>query len=319
MQGSMQANGKLFSIFLMVGFLIQLSSGLTLEPKATSINSCICETNLVKIIASNPGDSFESVVMSSSGDKQWVIPGPKEFNLGSRSSKEITAFVTPDCFAMPGKYSVAVTGKTATSIATSIIGVEVSTCVLMDDIREISICRGETQTVKIPIKNIARDEERIYAISLSSKDGSSKAITAPTKLTVGINTQKELELKIDGKLLSVGSYEAQVKAQALYEATSVPTTDLDTTKLKIQVKNCEVFDLIAPRIADVCAGESTTLKASLVNSGTPTGVKLSTNSKTVKISPDSGILHEDETAALEIIINAPIGKQTVTLFAKFLG
>ncbi|MBI5225529.1 hypothetical protein HY989_06685 [Candidatus Micrarchaeota archaeon] len=310
------ANGKLFSAILMMVFLIQLSSGITLEPQSTSINSCICETNLVKIIARNPTNNLESVIMSSSGDKPWVIPGPKEFNIGSGGSKEITAFVTPDCFALPGKYSVAVTAKTATSSATSKIGVEVSTCVVMEDIAEISICKGEAFKAKIPIKNIARDEERIYAISLSSKDGSSKAITAPTKMTVGINTQKDLELAVDGKLLNVGNYVAQIKAQALYEATSIPTTDVDTTNLKIEVKNCEAFDLIAPAKADVCAGTPTIIKASLVNSGTPANVRLTTNSQNVKITPDAGLLHEAETAPLEIAINAQAGSQTAKLFAK---
>ncbi|MEK6954428.1 MAG: hypothetical protein AABX01_05440 [Candidatus Micrarchaeota archaeon] len=306
--------GIVFAIALLL--IGNLNSALTLAPESPTITSCICETNLVKLVASNTGNALESVIMSSSGDKAWAIPGPREFNLAAKSSKDITAFVTPDCFAVPGKYSVSVTGKSAQGSATAKIGIDVSACVVLADDAAISLCRGEIGKGKISIKNIARDEERTYRITASSKGIAASAITTPSKVAVGVNSQKEFEYSIDAANINVGEYSLDVKAQALYEATDAPTTDVDTASVKVIVKNCENYELAAPKSADVCAGVPTVFKAKLVNNGAPADIKLSTDTPYAIIKPSSGTLHLGESADLEITVNAPKGEYKARLFAK---
>lgn len=301
---------------LMLLLALGLANALTLVPESTSISSCICETNLVKLTASNSADNLESVVMSSSGDKPWVIPGPKEFNLLPRSSKEITAFVTPDCFAVPGKYSVSVMAKSNSGQATTKIGVDVSACVQLPEEASVSLCRGEIAKSKIGIKNIARDEERTYAITVSSTDMDAKAVAVPGKLKVGVNSEGALEFSIDASSLKVGSYTFNIKAQALYEATDVPTTDMDSAKVKVEVKNCEAYELNMPSSLDVCAGTPSAFKVKLVNKGAPAQVTLLSDSNYVKFNPASGTLHEAETAEIEMTVNAPAGTTAVKITAK---
>ncbi|MFH1442576.1 MAG: hypothetical protein ABIG96_00930 [Candidatus Micrarchaeota archaeon] len=301
-------------IFAMA-MLLPFAHALALVPESSSIKSCICETTLVKLTASNPSDISEAVTMGASGDKPWVIPGPKEFSLPAKSSKEITAFVTPDCFAIPGKYSSSVTAKSASGSATARIGIDVTSCVLVQEPAGISLCRGETASPKLAIRNIARDEGRSYALSVSSKDANPKAITILPKVFVDMNSEKTISYTIDASVLSVGEYNFDIKAQALYEATDVPTTDVDTATVKVEVKNCEAFELSAPFTIEVCAGVPTAFKISLVNKGAPADVKLASDASFLTLKPTSGTLHYGETAEIELNVNAPEGEKTVKLTA----
>ncbi|MFH1750264.1 MAG: hypothetical protein ABH863_01145 [Candidatus Micrarchaeota archaeon] len=307
----------IFFISILALFALASSvSGLSLVPESTSITSCICETNLVKITASNTGEGLLSVVMSSSGDKPWVIPGPKEFNLSPRSLRDITAFVTPDCFAVPGKYSVSVTAKSGSESSTTKIGVDVSACVDLPASQEISLCRGETATSKISIRNIARDEARIYRITASSQTIPAAALSAPQKVEVGVNSQKDFEFSVDASGLDVGSYAFEIKAQALYEATDVPTTDVDTAAINVNVKNCESYEFQAPSVADVCAGVPTVFKAKLINKGAPAEVAVVSDASYITFQPSSGTLHQSEVADIDMTITAPKGEYAAKLTAK---
>ncbi len=306
-------------VFLIAALSIQLiipAQGLTLEPEKSSITSCICETNLVGLTATNPSDNLDAVVMAASGEKPWIIPGPKEYNLLPRSVKQVTAFVTPDCFAVPGKYSASVTAKAQSGSATATIGIDVSTCVKMEPEYEMELCRGEVAKSSIRIRNIARDEGRSYVITATSKGAKAAAVTVPPKVYVDVNSEKSIDFSIDATELNVGSYEYVLKAQALYEATDVPTTDVDSTLVKVEVKNCESYEVIVPDSVDVCAGVPTTYKAKLINKGAPASVRLSTDSNYVAIKPESGILHYQETADIELIVDAPIGVHVVKINAK---
>jgi len=303
--------------FLMLLAIANFAAGVTLVPESTGITSCICETNLVKIVASNPGDSLESVIMGSSGDKPWAIPGPKEFNLQPRSSRDITAFVTPDCFAVPGKYSVSVKAQSAFGSAQTTIGVDVSACVQLPSGQAISLCRGETASSKMMIRNIARDEARSYIISASSKNMPEKSVGLPSsKVLVGLNSQKEFEYTIDASALNVGSYSFEIQAQALYEATDVPTTDVATSQVKVEVKDCESFDWTVLDSVQVCAGVPTLFKTKLINKGSPANIKLTSDSSYIALKPVSGILHVGEIADVEMNINAPRGEYAAKLYAK---
>ncbi|MFH1257451.1 MAG: hypothetical protein V1658_00780, partial [Candidatus Micrarchaeota archaeon] len=312
----MTMNLEKAAFLLCLIFLMANASAVTLVPEKTAITSCICETNLVKITASNPSDSLEAVLMTPSGDKAWVIPGPKEFNLPPRSSKEITAFVTPDCFAIPGKYQVAVSAKSSQGNAQTQIGVDVSACVQLPQEQTLSVCRGEVATARMPIKNIARDEERTYALSATSKDSNLKSITLSPKITVGVNSEKLFDATIDSTNLDVGTHNYLVKAQALYEATNVPTTDMDTANLKVEVRNCETYDFQIPDSVDVCAGIPTSYKVKLVNKGSPAAIRLSSDSNFVALKPTSGTLHVGEVADIELTINAQKGTSTVKITAQ---
>ncbi len=308
------AKASLLAMFLLV--FANLSNAISLAPESTDINSCICETNLVKIIASNPSDKLLSVVMSADGDKEWLIPGPKEYNLLPRSTKEVTAFVTPDCFAIPGKYEVGVTASSSAGSASTRIGVDVSACVHLPEKKTISLCRGETATSTIDVKNIARDEERIYRMSIIPTEIDKSAIAITPKVTVDVNSERAVEFSIDSSKLDIGAYNFEIMAQALYEATDVPTTDVDTSSIEVEVKNCEAFDFIAPDSIEVCAGVPSSYPVKLINRGAPTEITFISDSDMVSFSPTEGMLHSGETANADINVNAPEGEYTVMLKAK---
>jgi uncharacterized membrane protein/cbb3-type cytochrome oxidase subunit 3 len=179
-----------------------------------------------------------------------------------------------------------------------------------------SLCKGETVNAKVVLKNIARDEERVYAISATSKNANANVLTYSPKVTVGLNSEKAVDVAIDGSKMDVGVYDFAIKAQALYEATDVPTTDIGITNLKVEVKNCESFEIQAQDSIDVCAGTPSTYKIKLINKGSPADIKLSTDLNGATLVPTSGRLHIGETAEIDLAINSQQGNYIGKIIAK---
>jgi len=292
-------------------FLINASgfvsaSAIALTPASVEETTCICDTQITKFIASNPGDVEDNYVFSITGTENWGVIAPFNAVLKPSDAVDVYSFITSSCFAVPGTYFFTITGKSTTQEAKSTITLRVNPCVkITAKNAPKKICLGEKTSFQIELHNSGKTTSKNYSILLDG-NAAPAATSSDKEVWVAAGETKTASVFIDSSRLNAGTHKLIVKAIALYPPTGQPTGDYDAVEINFETSACQdleieveglpkpiqkpanassaEFDLIVPEAFDACVKQKNVARLKITNYGkTADVVTLSTNASQVTL------------------------------------
>jgi len=282
------------------------ASTIALTPTSVEETTCICDTQITKFIASNPGDVEDNYVFSITGTENWGVIAPFNAILKPGDAVDVYSFITPSCFAIPGTYFFNVTGKSTTQETKSTITLRVNPCVKISAKNAPkTICVGEKTSFQIELRNSGKTTSKNYSI-LFDGDAAPAATSSDKEVWVGAGESKTASVFIDSSRLNTGMHKLIVKAIALYPPTGQPTSDSDAVEINFETRVCQDleieveglpkpiqkpayasnagFDLLVPEAFDACVKQKNVARLKITNYGkTADVVTLSTNASQVTL------------------------------------
>ncbi|NYZ78189.1 hypothetical protein H0N96_02185 [Candidatus Micrarchaeota archaeon] len=312
----MNKNFSTVLAFLATALLFATASGfvsaaaITLTPASVEETTCICDTQITKFIASNPGDVEDNYLFSIAGTETWGVIAPFNAVLKPSDAIDVYSFITPSCFAVPGTYFFTVTGKSTTEEAKSAVTLRVNPCVkITAKNTPKTMCTGEKTGFQIELHNSGKTTSKNYSI-LFDGEAAPAATSSDKEVWVAAGETKTASVFIDSARLKPGVHKLIVKAVALYPPTGQPTGDADSIEIVFETRACQDIgieiegmpspipytnasggmgiDLIVPEAFDACIKQKNIARVKITNYGkTSDVVTLSTNATQVTLEKTS--------------------------------
>lgn len=234
-----------------------------LETTTPSAEACVCTQTTYPLIIANTGKYAENFELSLSGNAaKWATLSDTLVRLDAGESKQIFAYVTPDCDAT-GEFSLAVNAKSQNSnaLATQNFNLVSQPCYDFDISPEknyLSFCENTEVKVPISIKNDGT-ADNTYTFKV---DGPHWAAMENEEITVPAGSESTVNLVLFPEYKVAGDF--KIKVTAIGKLGEVAAEK----ELTANVLTCHSTDLkIADKEDVVCPYTSKVYEVSLANTG----------------------------------------------------
>ncbi|MBI5229558.1 hypothetical protein HY991_05585 [Candidatus Micrarchaeota archaeon] len=301
-----------------VGMLLSLVSALGISPSYSEVGTCICDTASVPFTVLNEGTASETFSFFLSGPANFGAVAPQISTLSGGQQQALYVFLTPDCFASPGKYLFTLTGSSQTQKSSAAINLTVTPCISLypELAPPYSMCYGEKKEYTLVLQSRSRTADREYTILLSG-NASSGAYTK-RKVNVSSGSRAFVPLVINSTSLGIGKYFLSFKAASVYELTKQETKDSAQINLNYEIRNCQRVLLELPSAEiQACSEKPSSIQLKISNNGFSEEVlDLKANSSIVSFSKKRVVLLPGKSETVETTISANPGRHVVKMSAE---
>ncbi|MCD6216081.1 MAG: hypothetical protein J7J92_03350 [Candidatus Aenigmarchaeota archaeon] len=238
-------------LIMLMSFSVVADISITAKPE----NLCQCDTGVYKLRLKNDATTEKTFSIYMTGQKaQWASVAPKSVSLKSGEEKPVYVFVTPECFADVGSYTITVNAKSGSISYKKDLVVNVKNChtIELSGIKEKTVCVGDKFTYDIKAKNTGEFKDT-YKIKVDN------AKADKSTLTLEPGGYDILGLSFDASSVGAKTIKTTFENSVISYSKSFQTV--------IHVDACSDFtaDIIEPNMT--CIGQQTAFSVIVKNTG----------------------------------------------------